>query len=119
MGFSPKDNDVDGDNSDADDDWVALAIAWKDNRIVKTLENVPRRLAGDNFCNEHGATQKPERRTVNKSDSMTNTYIVRSEVSMAVTMKNAVFWDVTPRAYCMNRRFGGTWRLHHQGDNNR
>jgi hypothetical protein len=26
---------------------------------------------------------------------------------MAVIMKNAVFWDVTPRRSCVNRRFGG------------
>jgi hypothetical protein len=35
---------------------------------------------------------------------------------MAVAMKNAVFWDVAPCGSCKNRRFGGTQRLHHQGD---
>jgi hypothetical protein len=34
-------------------------------------------------------------------------------------MKNGVFWVVTPCGSCKNRRFGGTWRLLHQGDNNR
>jgi hypothetical protein len=34
-------------------------------------------------------------------------------------MKNTVFRDVTPRGSCMNGRFGGTYRLHHQGDKNR
>jgi hypothetical protein len=33
---------------------------------------------------------------------------VRFEVFTAVTMKNGVFWDVTPCGSCMNRRFGGT-----------
>jgi hypothetical protein len=33
-------------------------------------------------------------------------------------MKNSVFWDVTPRGSCKKRRFGGTYRLHHQGDKN-
>jgi hypothetical protein len=33
---------------------------------------------------------------------------VRSEVFMTVTMNNGVFWDVTPRGSCKNRRFGGT-----------
>jgi hypothetical protein len=33
-------------------------------------------------------------------------------------MKNAVFWDVTP-CCSGNWRFGGMYRLHHQGDNNR
>jgi hypothetical protein len=32
------------------------------------------------------------------------------------TMKNGVFWDVTPCISCKNRRFGGTWRFLHQGD---
>jgi hypothetical protein len=33
-------------------------------------------------------------------------------------MKNAVFWDVTPRGSCKNQRFGGTWYHLHQGDKN-
>jgi hypothetical protein len=33
---------------------------------------------------------------------------VRFEVFKAVTMKNGVFWDVTPYGSCKNRRFGGT-----------
>jgi hypothetical protein len=36
---------------------------------------------------------------------------VRFEVFTGVTMKNAVFWDVTPCRSCVNRRFGGTYRL--------
>jgi hypothetical protein len=34
-------------------------------------------------------------------------------------MNNAVFLGVTPCAFCKNRSFGGTYRLHHQGDKNR
>jgi hypothetical protein len=30
-------------------------------------------------------------------------------------LKNGVFWVVTPCGSCKNRRFGGTWRLLHQG----
>jgi hypothetical protein len=33
---------------------------------------------------------------------------VRFEVFKAVTMKNGVFWGVTPRGSCKNLRFGGT-----------
>jgi hypothetical protein len=43
---------------------------------------------------------------------------VRFEVFTAVTMKNAVFWDVTPCGSCKNRYFRGTYRLHLQGDTN-
>jgi hypothetical protein len=44
---------------------------------------------------------------------------VRFEVLTVVTMNNGVFWVVTPCVSCKNRRFGGTWRLLHQGDKNR
>jgi hypothetical protein len=33
---------------------------------------------------------------------------IRFEAFMAVSMKNGVFWDVTPCSSCKNRRFGGT-----------
>jgi hypothetical protein len=39
---------------------------------------------------------------------------VRFDVFTAVTMKNAVFWDAAPCRYCVNRRFGGMYRLHLQ-----
>jgi hypothetical protein len=47
------------------------------------------------------------------------TRYVRFEVFTAVTMKNGVFWVVTPCGSCKNQPFGGTWRLLHQGDKNR
>jgi hypothetical protein len=34
----------------------------------------------------------------------------------SLSIKNGVFWVVTPCGSCKNRRFGGTWRLLHQGD---
>jgi hypothetical protein len=40
---------------------------------------------------------------------------VRFEVFTAVTMKNAVFWDLGPCRSCMNRRFGGMYHLHLHG----
>jgi hypothetical protein len=33
-------------------------------------------------------------------------------------MKYAIFWVVTPCDPGKNRRFGGTYHLHHQGDKN-
>jgi ribosome biogenesis protein Nip4 len=41
---------------------------------------------------------------------------VRFEVFTAVTMKNGVFWVVTPCGSCKNRRFGRTYHLFHQCD---
>jgi hypothetical protein len=40
---------------------------------------------------------------------------VRFEAFTAVTMKNVVFWDVALCRSCVNRCFGGTYRLHLQG----
>jgi hypothetical protein len=34
-------------------------------------------------------------------------YFVKFEVFTALTMKYAVFWDVTPRGSCTNPRYGG------------
>jgi hypothetical protein len=41
--------------------------------------------------------------------------VVRFEAFTAVTMKNIVFWDVALCRSCVNRRFGGTYRLHLRG----
>jgi hypothetical protein len=43
---------------------------------------------------------------------------VRFEVFTAMTMKNAVFWDVALCRYFVNRRFGGMYHLHLQGIRN-
>jgi hypothetical protein len=48
-------------------------------------------------------------------NSVTYSRVVRFEVFTAVTMKNAVFWYVVPYRSCVDRRFGGTYRLHFQG----
>jgi hypothetical protein len=40
-------------------------------------------------------------------------------VNGKLLLKNGVFWVVTPCGSYENRRFGGTWRLLHQGDKNR
>jgi hypothetical protein len=37
-----------------------------------------------------------------KSPQMTERIVVRFEVLMTVTMKNGVFWDVTPCGSCKN-----------------
>jgi hypothetical protein len=35
------------------------------------------------------------------------------------SVKNAVFWDVTPRCTCKSRRLEGMYRLHPQSDKTR
>jgi hypothetical protein len=41
---------------------------------------------------------------------------VRFEVFTAVTMKNAIFWDVMPCGSCKNQSLRGMQRLHPQGE---
>jgi hypothetical protein len=41
--------------------------------------------------------------------------VVGFEVLTEVIMKNAVFWDVAPCGFIINRHFGGKCRLHLQG----
>jgi hypothetical protein len=49
---------------------------------------------------------------------LNNNYLhVGFEVFTAVTMKNAVFWEVAPCGFCKNQCFGGTC-LHLQGRKN-
>jgi hypothetical protein len=44
--------------------------------------------------------------------------LCKIEVFTVMTIKNAVFWDVTPRGSCKSRRFGGTYRFPHRGEEN-
>jgi hypothetical protein len=44
---------------------------------------------------------------------------VAFEVFAAVTMKSAVFWDVTPFDWCKNQRLVGTFRFHQPSKNRR
>jgi hypothetical protein len=37
------------------------------------------------------------------------------DIQVINSRKNAIFLDVTPCKYCVNRRFGGTYRRHLQG----
>jgi hypothetical protein len=46
-------------------------------------------------------------------------YFLRFDVFTALTVKNAVFWNVAPRDSGKNRRFGGIYRLCHQDDKSR
>jgi hypothetical protein len=62
-------------------------------------------------------SQRPGFTSTKTTDKIT-VLRVRFEVFTAVTMKNAVFWDVITCGSCKNWRFGGKYRLHHHGDEN-
>jgi hypothetical protein len=62
---------------------------------------------------------EPHRKHINSPLQIPASYcFVRFVVSTAVTMKDAVFWGVTPCSSCENRRFEGMYHLHHQGEQN-
>jgi hypothetical protein len=50
--------------------------------------------------------------------SLFNYLLVKYEVLTAVNLKNVVYWDVMQCSSSKNRRFGGTYRLHHESENN-
>jgi hypothetical protein len=50
----------------------------------------------------------------NENENESIIIVLSFDVFTAVTMKIAVFWDMMPCGSCENRRFGGTYRLHHQ-----
>jgi hypothetical protein len=61
----------------------------------------------------------PPRRQLTVDCQRTTRCNVTFEVFTAVTMKNVVFWDVAMYGSSKNRRYGGTYRLRHQGNKNR
>jgi hypothetical protein len=65
-------------------------------------------------CQSVGRTHYPRLAPRRLKFNIMNNFViyVRFEVFTAITMKNAVFWNVAPCRYCVNRRFGGTYRLH-------
>jgi hypothetical protein len=62
---------------------------------------------------------------LNRTDSAASAILkqecscIRFVVFTAVTMKNAVFLNITQFGFCKNQRFEGTYRLHRQDDKNR
>jgi hypothetical protein len=65
---------------------------------------------GDSTVTETARYHDPEGKNLNNDHSKisrTDMKYVRFEVFTAVTMKNGVFWDVTPGGSCKNRCFGG------------
>jgi hypothetical protein len=62
-------------------------------------------------CSSHCATRLGK---YTRYSNVTNSGSIEIEF-MTLFFKNAVFWDVAPCEYRVNRRFGGTYRLHIQG----
>jgi hypothetical protein len=56
-------------------------------------------------------------RTVLSEELSASIISVTTICEQGKTLKNGIFWVVTPCGSCKNRRFGGTWRLLHQCDN--
>jgi hypothetical protein len=65
------------------------------NFLARVIQQEPTALSSQNFGN--------------------NLIDVGFEVFTAVTMKNAILWDVEPCGFNINSRFGGTCRFHLQG----
>jgi fatty acid desaturase len=56
--------------------------------------------------------------TVDFQRSPAGCTVISPKIGRFELLKNVVFWEVTPCGSCRNRRFVGTYRLHHHGDKN-
>jgi hypothetical protein len=62
------------------------------------------------------ATKKRGGGDTSHTSNLETVRLVGIEVLTAVVMKSTIFWDITPCSLLkVNRRFGGTYRLHLQG----
>jgi hypothetical protein len=99
----------------------ALPTVHKTNKIQKRAEPKERDielLINNNNNKLYSCVMCSGSEILSWSNQSATYEYVRFEIFTAVTMKNAVYWDVTPCGSCRDRCFGGTYRLHHQGDKN-
>jgi hypothetical protein len=94
-------------------------FATSENRIVKSTMFPHRNIHKHTWTRPDGKTHSQIEHILIDRQRQSSVLDVRFEVFTAVTMKNGVFWVVTPCGPCKNRRFGEIWRLLHQGDKNR
>jgi hypothetical protein len=81
---------------------MSLSSAMSNNKQIKKWRHQVPREHRLTFSNIHSALN-------NNLHSF-----VGFEVFAAVSMKNAVLWNVAPCGFIINRRFGGTCRFHLQ-----
>jgi hypothetical protein len=122
----------------AEDTWTAFVSRWK-IRILKTTFMLPSHKSikskmfifvtissgnyTDNICywTSWSALRRadpPARRPTdclrlrNWSETWCFMYMLPPRGGNRNKNKDAVFWDVAPCRFCVNRRFGGSYRLH-------
>jgi hypothetical protein len=91
--------------------WLQNAwdLSWNEFKLLifRQNENSGNHMCADriNYCSE---PMRDKFTTISVRACRLRSFHVRFEVFTAVTMKNGVFWDVTPCGPCKNRRFVGT-----------
>jgi hypothetical protein len=91
-------------NRNIADYWALHTPSWQSAKLVSTGTNLP-------FMYEVAAV-------LVYAVFFLQCFCFNFTAGLIFIMKNGVFWEVTPCGSCKNRRFGGTWRLLHQGDKN-
>jgi hypothetical protein len=86
--------------------------AKSNNKGIRTRNKEIMSIAEEAKSNNKGI------RTRNKEKEWEERAEIKGEKGALHLLKNAVFWGMTPCEPCKNRRFGGTYRLHHQGVKN-
>jgi hypothetical protein len=87
------------------------------SKLLKVLLLVKRKNLHNSSSFSHNIVSANH---VEEITSFVVNYKLRVDVwTVPITTKNAVFWDVTLYDSCKNRRFVGTYHLHHPGEKNR
>jgi hypothetical protein len=88
--------------------WSSLAYNYFSTLVIYT------------YIHEQCVRKRIYQKQKNKTKKPLNSYIVGFQVFTAVVMKSIIFWDITRCSpLSLNRRFGGTYRLHLQRRRNK
>jgi hypothetical protein len=91
---------------------MQISVVWR--RPSQCLEKSSgKKVWAVHRCLKSSKSLRPKKAKTGKEQTQLHAHnfdikgAVRFEVFTPVTMKNGVFWDVTPYGSCKNRRFGG------------
>jgi hypothetical protein len=83
---------------------------------VAALRGTPQLKNRQNMYNE--AVPTMNKHEVSRNKQRETGQSIRAPTVNSISVKNCVFWDITPCGSCKNRRFGGAYGFLHQDGKN-